>query len=829
MAAFQSLPVKLKSFLLAYIPVILLLVGYGLGTHQFERPEPAWLAGVVGLAIIFSVWKVELTVFQGQMTMTFAIVCFAMLSSGPLAACSCAVSGALVGSLLSPAAGRFRVRRSKQAPHIIAFNCANCALACLASCLAYNGVRHFSIAGKTPDIPALFAFALTYFLLNTWGVSLAISLQNGERWEKVWQQSFCWTAAGFFASASFAGGVQWTVGILGGRWIHLPLIIPPIYLVYSSYRIYLDRVQLLSEKLKLEMGHIKELNELNQAIIASLATAIDAKDRYTCSHINRVQQYAIALAEGSGASLTEKQAIATGALVHDIGKLGVPDHILGKPDRLTPAEFERVKSHVQIGAEILAPVPFPFPVVETVLSHHERWDGLGYPRGLMGDEIPLGGRVIAIVDVFDALTSDRPYRRALSHEEAMGVLREGAGKHFDPVLVTIFEQVLPAALERIALQEAAGQGRLDGTDVVGSPSAALSAISQAAAEMAAVRGVAHDLAPRDTLEDVLDCVVSRAFDLLPADTVILYLLDEESGGLRAVLARGFEAQRLSGMTIALSEGAVGWVAQNREARVNVAAALDIARRYSPGENIDLTSVTAVPIIHGEVIHGVLAAYTQPYSVITQHHLHLMTILVEHAAIAIQNVRRVERDRELAFTDPLTGLANSRCLIRHLERMTHLRDDDPAASVAGDDIFSVILLDLDGFKQVNDTYGHLRGDDLLRAVSAALTSVARPSDVVSRYAGDEFVMLLPGTGPMMAARVADRIRAAIPDAAARLIGVDVGASVGQASYPDDGRDARTLLNVADERMYQSKFLRRDQLPQSAGTPDRAKPVPLGLLM
>src|SRR5205807_8048205 len=160
---------------------------------------------------------------------------------------------------------------------------------------------------------------------------------------------------------------------------------------------------------------------------------------------NRVRHYATAHAKAAGVSGPELEAVATGALVHDIGKLGIPDHILSKPGKLAPEEFRRIQSHVAIGTEILSPIPFPFPVVDVVRTHHERWDGLGYPHGLKGEEIPIGGRIISIVDVFDALTSDRPYRRALSGEPAPRVPQEGAGKPVDPKLVQWFESGRPGA------------------------------------------------------------------------------------------------------------------------------------------------------------------------------------------------------------------------------------------------------------------------------------------------------------------------------------------------------------------------------------------------
>ncbi|MBM3459649.1 MAG: HD domain-containing protein, partial [Armatimonadetes bacterium] len=438
MKRMRDLPLALQRYILLTVtglaPVIWVLSCQPLPT---EQEKVALFVALIVFNVVFSTWKVELTISEGKMTLTFAVVCLALLRLGLLPAAVCAVMGIFLGTYLSRRDTSWKLKLALVPAHRALFNVANCAIACVISGLVYEGVNltRTTDGGEkaTLEVLALTLFTTSYFLINTMGVSYAMSLQARKHWLAVWKENFLWTAPGFYACASVAAGINIAFNAIGPWSL---VFLPPIYVIYYSFRLYMDRINK-------DVAHISELNDLNQAVIASLATAIDAKDRTTSSHINRVKEYAEALADSANVTGPMRQAISTGALVHDIGKLGIPDHILRKPGKLGPDEFRRMQSHVQIGAEILAPVPFKFPVVEVVMSHHERWDGLGYPHRLKGDQIPIGGRIISIVDVFDALTSNRPYRRAMTCEEALAVLREGAGKQFDPNLVDLFLKIMP--------------------------------------------------------------------------------------------------------------------------------------------------------------------------------------------------------------------------------------------------------------------------------------------------------------------------------------------------------------------------------------------------
>jgi len=210
----------------------------------------------------------------------------------------------------------------------------------------------------------------------------------------------------------------------------------------------------------LEVAHLySDAHELFLGVIQSMVAAIDAKDPYTEGHSRRVSDFSVAIAQELNLSADFVHRVRIGSLLHDVGKIGVPDNILSKPGRLTDEEFRRMKEHPEIGARIMAQVRMLRDELPAIAEHHERLDGTGYPRGLRGEEISLLGRIVAAADVFDALTSDRPYRQALSAEEALAYLHKNSGTHFDPQCVealtrAYLKEVIRTQKERAALQRA---------------------------------------------------------------------------------------------------------------------------------------------------------------------------------------------------------------------------------------------------------------------------------------------------------------------------------------------------------------------------------------
>ena len=308
--------------------------------------------------------------------------------------------------------------------------------------LAFNLLGYAGPGGPLADVARpLVGAATVYFLLNTGLVATAIALSSHERIATTWHTNFLWSAPSYFVGAGTAA-LAVSFMMHSGYWI-APLTFAPLYLTYRTYKVYMGRIED-------QQRHVQQTSDLHLATIEALARAIDAKDQTTQMHIRRVQVYAAGLAKALGLSHSEIQGVKTAALLHDIGKLAVPEHILSKPGPLTHEEFQKIRIHPQVGAEIIAAVPFPYPVAPLILSHHERWDGKGYPQGLAGEEIPQGARILTIVDYYDAVTTERPYHKALSHESAIGLLKHESGRALDPAIVETFIDMLPALIAEAA-------------------------------------------------------------------------------------------------------------------------------------------------------------------------------------------------------------------------------------------------------------------------------------------------------------------------------------------------------------------------------------------
>ena len=460
----------------------------------------------------------------------------------------------------------------------------------------------FWVSGITPLVaspaplnkvlPALVVFAVAYFSFNSWLIAFAIALEKKVSPAKVWRQHFVWLSLNYFCGASVA-----VLLVVGTRQIDLRIvgvIIPLLLVLYFTFKTSMDRVEDANR-------HVQKVNGLYLSTIETLALAIDAKDQVTHGHIRRVQRYTVGLARELGVvDATLLKAIEAAALLHDMGKLAVPEHILNKPGKLTEAEFEQMKLHASVGAEILSAIDFPYPVVPIVRHHHESWDGSGYPDGLRGTDIPIGARILSVVDCFDALTSDRPYRKRLSNDEALKILNERKGSMYDPWVVQTFERVY-SSLEVEVNSSTAASSRDH------SPARAA---GQQGQDSSTVGRTSAAVLPALELAIILECeaLLLRITLEVPAEVVIFYRYDSTSNQLVADHVAGHESPSFVGTKIGIGDCLSGWVAANRRSIVNSDAALDLGTKVEYVRP-RLRNALSLPVTTSDHLVGVLTLYS----------------------------------------------------------------------------------------------------------------------------------------------------------------------------------------------------------------------------
>ncbi len=439
-------------------------------------------------------------------------------------------------------------------------------------------------------LPSLVLFAVTYFSLNSWLIAFAISFETKLSPFKVWRDNFLWLSLNYFCGASVAVLLVMYTREVDLRYIGV--IIPLLLVLYFTFKTSMDRVADANR-------HVEQVNRLYLSTIETLAMAIDAKDQVTHGHIRRVQRYAVELAERIGVkdgSLLK--AIEAAALLHDMGKLAVPEHILNKPGKLTLAEFEKMKLHASVGADILSSIEFPYPVVPIVRHHHESWDGTGYPDGLKGTEIPIGARILSVVDCFDALTSHRPYRPQLSNAEALEILKSRSGSMYDPLVVETFERVYTELdVERDTLT--LGGHRPTGT----APSSSLPSVDAVIASRAAG---ASDVGMAFSQETA--SLIRRQLEAVEADAAVLFCYDPKADEIVASLTAGLTAGCLLGIRIPVGQRLSGWVAANRQPIVNSDASLDLCGE-APPPGVPLKTCLSVPLVLDGDLLGVVTLYS----------------------------------------------------------------------------------------------------------------------------------------------------------------------------------------------------------------------------
>lgn len=745
------------------------------------------------IANLASGFKVQLPGITGTMSANFFFVLISVTTMGLPETLIIACTGTVLQCVWRS--------KSRPDPVKVLFNVASMAIAITATSYWYH-LPWFAMHGIKQPLVVLLA-ACVYFVSNTWPVAAIVCLTERKPIIKMWRECYFWSLPYYLVGGALAASLAIVSRIVG--WEASLLICPFLYWIYRSYRLYLER-------LDVEKRHVMEIAGLHLRTIEALALAIEAKDVDTYDHLRRVGVYAVEIAKELGLPESELQALQAASLLHDIGKLAIPEHIISKPGRLTAVEFEKLKIHTIIGAEILDSVEFPYPVVPIVIAHHEKWDGSGYPYGLKGDEIPIGARILSAVDCFDAMTSERQYRRAMPPSDVMRYIVGESGKSFDPKVVEILAkrygeleiQVNTRTTSNSRLSRhikiSRGASPASGVERVRMTGAAngvdfLSSIAAARQEAQDLFELAHELGNSLSLHETLSVLALRLKRMCQYDCIAIYVVRDTVLFPEFVNGRDFEV--FAPLEIPIGLGLSGWVAQNKRPIVNGDPSVEPGYLNDRSKVSILKSALSVPLEGSNGVVGVLSLYACELDAFTPDHLRILSAVSGKIALCIENALKYRQAENSATIDALTDLPNARSLFIHLDNELDRAKREHHA-------LSVLVCDLDGFKQVNDQFGHLEGNRVLRRVADMLRQNCREYDYVARMGGDEFVIILSGCAPENVQTKIDLFAEIGRMAGFDVVGKDLlSMSIGHACYPEDGIDAEQLLAEADRRMYKMK--------------------------
>lgn len=654
---------------------------------------------------------------------------------------------------------------------------------------------------------ALLGFAAVHFALNSLLTAAHHAIKRGTSLFELWRANYSWTALTYAASASAAGLIYLAVIRYGVS--SFLAAVPLVAVIFATCHFYFKQSD---ERTKAT----ERISRLHLATVEALATAIDAKDEITHDHVYRVQVYATGLAKHFGLTNLEIEALKAGALLHDVGKIAVPDYILNKPGKLTAAEFEKMKIHTVVGAQILERVNFPYPVVPIVRHHHERWDGRGYPDGLKGEHIPLTARILTVADCFDAVREDRQYRKGMTRSEACGFLTGNAGAQFDPNVVDAFLANLTTYENEIAAHKASLQPLLTPTTQAGLSESALSAVPSAGlaqttteppdyvkqihaahSEVAALYEMAQTFSTSLDVQDVVTLTVNRIGRMIPFTTCVVYLRQADDSS-KAAHTFGRNSEQIRGRDLAAGHGIAGWVVINGRPMSNTDPMLDLNEFLGSNET-GYRTAAVFPLTKGEDTIGALALYSTELASYSGDHLHLLESVSRLASTALQHAMLHEQTKAIAQTDALTGLPNGRALYARL-------DQEIAEAGGHNSPLTVLCFNIAGLRAVNEAYGYQAGDRMLSEVARRLRSSIGEAGMLTRIAGDEFICLLRNCALdeaiLLGEQAQDRVSSFRLEVRPEQY-ASVGLSVGAAGFRIDGESIDELLNAASLATRQNK--------------------------
>jgi diguanylate cyclase (GGDEF)-like protein/putative nucleotidyltransferase with HDIG domain len=687
--------------------------------------------------------------------------------------------------------------RGKILFHRFFFNVSCCSLSVFVMELSRLGTNYlFDHNPALRLVLSLAAIALSWFVVNTTTVSLAISFWMNKQFWSVWREGRSLYVLNFFGSAAAAGLIK--LGIEEGVGSPVVLLSVPIAVVlYQLYRYHISKYEQAQQ-------HITDLNKLYLQTVETLAAAVDAKDRYTHGHIRRVQAFANELALCVGVTEeSELLALKAGALLHDIGKIAIPEYILNKPTALTDSEYGKMKLHPVVGANMLKNIDFPYPVVPMVRFHHERWDGKGYPDGLREDQIPIGARILALVDCYDALTTDRPYRAPMEREELINFFRNERGKAYDPAIVD-------ALLNNLHRIDEAGKNANAGAldiwgirEIAAEESTVLRPLQKVQPIVTYGKALSGDLALQShlfsafefaraniqclTANDVFAFMGRKLEELVRYDAAVFFRADLENGTIVAEHVQGSETAGLKKLTLPLEKKLSGWVASTNQSLCNLPPFPDFMGCDGERPLFEMSAIA--PMNCNGVVWGAISLYRKQKDKFSEDEFRRLEIVASQTALALSNCHPDQGSSPLV--DSTTGLPNG----YHL----HLMFDQLVADANKFDYpFALLVFRLDD-RRLRRRWGYVFGDEGIRALAAFIKREFRENDLLVRYATDEFFAIVPRIDRAQADALKARLQEGlsilqVPIRSSVHIGLPV--TLGLSMFPDDGMSLESLVSISN---------------------------------
>lgn len=630
----------------AYISLIILLGVIQLAAELYRwrcQDWPRfWL--YLGAALVASLLKVSLPGLTSTVSVQFIIILIAIISLLPLP------ETLLIGAATIVVQRVWHSKSRTKAIQLL-FNVAGIIITISITATVYRlGLQFQERMGLSVILAVT---SLTFFAMNTLPVSVAIALTEGKRLIRTWKECSLWSFPIFVLGAIIAGVIATAQrsAILGV----CAVFIPSVYVVYLGFHRYL--LQLSGEKSKAE-----EAGALHLRTIEALALAIEARDDANSEELLRVQAFSVELGKRLGLNDESLRALRTAALLRDIGKLGVPQHILLKKGHLTPAEFDRLKIHPIISAEILEWVEFPYSVASIVLAHHEKWDGTGYPHGLKGNTIPLASRILCVADSLNALMSPRQYRSGIPLREAVSRIASEAGTTFDPQVVEVLreqcddlEKLTPSARSsnREVSAKLRDEYRRAHASESSEPSPAPHVVETISSIASASRELLLNADPSGwsfTLKESLAAFAIRLQPVVAYDAITVYI--QRGKKLIPEYASVEDSLLLSSLELPFGVGLAGRVAETHKAILNGDPAVEAARINNADQPRILRSALSVPLEAADGTLGVLTLYRKQKDAFTKDELRVLLGL----RLRVVNSQWHEMDQRIEAVEQIGLLA-----------------------------------------------------------------------------------------------------------------------------------------------------------------------------